>query len=449
MRTRAAWLLVVVLCAALTTACESDAPSPEADPTGTVRDPVVLDFLAYGPPEEVRAYESMVERFNDANPEVEVQLKAADNQDEARRMLARGEVPDIFLSSRRDLADIAEEGISQPLDELLDSRGVDFGDFYKRDALLAFSLDNRLQCMPYGASPMVMYFNTNLIDFETMAAQDLPAPTSSLGWNFDQFAAAAEFAARPGVKGVHIDPTLLGLAPFVASGGGEIFDEQEDPTTLTLSSEGSQEALDRTMQLLRRSRISPTPRQLRNASALERFKTGKLGMIAGFRELVPELRKTPSLSFDVMPMPILETRTTIGDVTGICLSADPVSTAAAADFVVHAISAESVAEVAEAGYLVPAHNEVAESPAFLQRDRLPENPGVFNRGVRDIVIPPLLESVEELERAIHPEIYRLFYARIIDIGELTTAIDEASREVIDPEAAAEEDAEDEPSEDPS
>ena len=38
----------------------------------------------------------------------------------------------------------------QPVDSLLIERGVDFGDLYSREAVLAFSADSRLQCMPVG-----------------------------------------------------------------------------------------------------------------------------------------------------------------------------------------------------------------------------------------------------------------------------------------------------------
>lgn len=436
-------LAPVLVTAALVSACDAQPPVPDPDPepTLTVGQPVTLDFLAYGPEEEVEAYRSMVERFNRDNPGVEVRLQAAANENAAYRAITSGDAPDIFLASRRDLVEIHEQGLNQPLDELLDSRGVDFGDSYKRDALIAFSLENRLQCMPYGVSPMVIYYNTDLIDFETMAERELPVPTNPTRWTFDQFAAAAGFAARRGIKGVHIEPSLLGLSPFVYSGGGELFDDNAEPTTLTLSEESSREALDRTLQLLRRSKITPSPRQLRERSAMERFKAGKLGMIAGFRELVPELRSTPSLNFDVMPMPVLDSETTVGDVSGLCLSSDPASVSAAADFVVHAISAESVAEVAEAGYLVPANNEVAESPAFLQPEQLPEHAEVFNRGVRDIVIPPLLESFSDLEQAVHDLLYKLFYARVIDIEAITEAVDAASREVIDAQVVTEEESE--------
>jgi multiple sugar transport system substrate-binding protein len=97
--------------------------------------------------------------------------------------------------------------------------------------------------------------------------------------------------------------------------------------------------------------------------------------------------------------------------------------------------------VAEAGYLVPSNNEVAESDAFLQPDQLPVSADVVNRSVRDIVVTPLIESFPRLERTVHDLIYQLFYAQVLDMEEITTAIDEASRPVIDPEAAAEDEDE--------
>src|SRR3546814_20534135 len=95
------------------------------------------------------------------------------------------------------------------------------------------------------------------------------------------------------------------------------------------------------------------------------------------------------------------------------MGVDPVSESAAADLIAHAVSADSVAEVAKAGYLVPANNEVAEGEAFLQPTQQPANAEVFNASIRDIVMPPLLESMQELEAAVEPSIKRLFYAPVL------------------------------------
>lgn len=432
-------LLVAATTIVATVAAGCSSASPEPAPTTTAASssastgPTEISFLAYGAPEEVKAYRAMVKGYNEANPDVTVDLVEVATADAAVRRLRTGEVPDVFLMSRRDLREVVESGINQPIDELLDSRGVDFNDYYKRDSIRAFSHDERLECMPYGTSPMVMYYNTNLIDFAEMRAADLPTPKDHSTWSFEQFAAAAQFGSRRGAKGVYIDPSLLGLAPFLYSGGGSLFDDDREPERLDLSSDESLEALTTSLELLRQGAVTPTPRQLRSTDALELFKSGKLGMIAGFRTLVPELRKTPGLSFDVMPMPALPDDKTVGDASGLCISADAVNTSAAADFVVHAIGKESVSEVAEAGYMVPANSEVAESEAFRQPDRMPKSSYVFNRSVKDIVTLPLIESWPALEEAVHEAVYQLFYSRVIDIEALTKEIDEASKAVLAPE----------------
>lgn len=435
MKTRALLACGSVLLALVAGACDTETGPPEPDPTGTAKNPVKLSFLAYGPEEEVAAMQSTVDNFNADNPTTHVKLVQADEPGEVIDQLKSKTPPDVYLLSQRDLAEVSKQGLNQPLEELLDSRGVDFGDFYKRDSVEAFSVDSRLQCMPYGVSPMVMYYNSDLIDWDTMKEKGLDAPASHSAWTLSQFAAAAEFASsRPGAKGVYIEPTLEGIAPFIYSGDGQLFDDQREPTTLALSEDSSREALVKTMDILRSDKLTLTPRQLRKESALSRFKTGKLGMIAGYRNLVPELRKTPSLNFDVMPMPTLDNNTTVGDVSGLCISADPKSVSAAADFIVDMISGESVARVAEAGYLVPSNNEVSESDPFLQPDERPAHAEVFNRSVRDIVSPPLLDSWADLETAVHKPLYKLFYNRVLNLEELTDAIDEASKPVLENQA---------------
>lgn len=424
----------IALLATLVAGCQTAGEGPVEDPVGTTKKPVKLTFMAYGPDEEVAAYEKTVKRFNDANETVKVSLVAAESEAEVVKRVAGEDPPDIYLLSRRDLGTVMEQGLNQPVEELLDARGISFGDDYKRDAIAAFSGDSKVQCMPYGVSPMVIYFNTALIDWAAMRDEGLDAPRSYSFWTFDQFAEAARFAAsRPGAKGVHIEPTLEGVAPFIYSGGGELFDDPKEPTTLTLSQEDSLAALGTVLDVLRDNKITLTPKQLRQESALERFTTGKLGMIAGYRNLVPLLRSTPSLNFDVIPMPTLDSERTIGDVSGLCMAAEPASVSAAADFIVHAISAESVAEVAEAGYLVPANNEVAESEAFLQRDQFPAHAEVFNRSIRDIVTPPALESWATLDEALHDQLHALFYARVLeDLQAAAEEIDETSRTVLSP-----------------
>ena len=120
-----------------------------------------------------------------------------------------------------------------------------------------------------------------------------------------EFRAAAEYASRPrrNTRGIHVDPTLRGLAPFIYSGGGKVFDDDNDPTSLALSDDGSTDALRRTLEVLRDPRLTLSTKQLEQRSAVDWFKRGKLAMIAGFRGLTPEPRGIAGLDFDVMTEP--------------------------------------------------------------------------------------------------------------------------------------------------
>ncbi|GAA2143195.1 sugar ABC transporter substrate-binding protein [Nocardioides koreensis] len=406
-----------------------------------------LTFGVFGPEEEVSAFQGVVDNFNASAEDSEVRLRSWDDHDAMMADLrgqdgSAAKLPDVFMVSRADLAWLQEKQLNQPVDELLDERGVDFGDGYSRDALEAFSSDNRLQCMPYAISPMVIYLNKKLVDFTRMQKREISAPdpeSDNPHWNFDQFTAAAQFATRPrkGTRGVYIDPTLTGLAPFIYSGGGQVFDDEEDPTSLAFSSEETRSALERTLQLLRDPHVTPTQQQLAKASALTWFERGRLGMIAGFRSLVPELRQVQGLDFDVMPMPSLDGGATVGDITGLCLSADAASSSAAADFLVHALSTEAVSRVVRSGYLVPANLEVAASDDFRQPGRLPNHSAVFSTSVRTLRVPPLIDTMPELEKAVSGSLDDLLNVPVLDLEAVTDKIDEESQPVLDPEGATE------------
>ena len=441
MRRRA--VIGAMLAALALPACEADVgPTPESgSPEATATDRT-LEFGVFGSDDELDAYASLVDVYNSLYDGAEMRMTGYASREELMGEIREtGEVPDVFLASGRDLAWLQQEQLVEPVDSMLLERGVEFGDLYSRGAVLAFSADARLQCMPVGISPMVIFYNTELVDFEKMTARGLPAPAEGLSWNYDQFVAAAEFASRPrrATRGIHVDPTLRGLAPFVYAGGGEVFDDPEEPTSLAFSEDASRAALGTVLQVLRDPRLTLSEKQLERRSAMEWFKRGKLGMIPGFREQVPMLRQAPGLSFDVIPIPGIERNATIGNFTGMCVSADTGNLTAAADFLVHMASPVSVRRLVSPGSLVPANLEVALSDDFLQPGREPFHGAVFTNSVRSIVQPPLLDNWSALEDAVHSSIVTLLIAPVItDLELLTQRIDEQSQTVLAPDEETEE-----------
>jgi multiple sugar transport system substrate-binding protein len=439
-RRRATAAVCVAMMLALT-ACESDGGSPEPapSPSATTKDPVQLTLGVNGTEDELAAYTAVAETFDSLYDPATVKLQNWNSSADMMSDIRDGEpVPDVFLVSRDDLATLQEEQLTQPVDALLDARGVDFGDGYSRDSLQAFSADDRLQCMPYGISPMVIYYNTELVDFDRMERRGLVFPAEREAWTFEMFAAAAQFASRTGTgaNGVYIEPGVRTLSPFVNSGGGQVFDDDEAPTSLAFADGDSVEAIERTLEVLRRPQLTLSEKQIARQSPLQWFKQGELGMMAGYRRLVPGLRQVHGLDFDVISMPILDGFATTGDITGLCLSADAASTPAAADLMVHLLGTPAVERVVRAGYLVPANSEVALSEEFLQPGRLPEHSNVFNNSVRSIQIPPLLSVWPELEAAVRPELDQLVQVPVLDdLEERLADIDEESRTVLESDTA--------------
>lgn len=432
--------------------CTDDSGDPRPDPAPTTsRPPATLSFGVYGPEAQTAAFQATVNDWNRETEGPQVEQQTWETHEDMRAAIESGEdLPDVFLASRTDLRWLLDNKYTQPVDELLDERDVPFGDGYSRDALQAFSADDRLQCMPYAVSPMVIYYNKDLVDFERMQARGLDAPdVDATSWSFEQFAAAAEFSSRPrrGTKGVHIAATLPGLSPFIESGGGSVFDDGSDPKSLTFSSDDTRSALERTLELLRNPQVTLDPAQLEEGSALSWFKQGKLGMIAGFRGLTPQLRLVQGLEFDVLPMPVLDGSATVGDVAALCLSRKASSTPAAADFMVHELSAESVGVVTRTGYLAPANLEVALSDTFLQPGRQPLHASIFNSAVRAMEFGPLVDTLPELEEAVQPDLEELVYGvGVLDLDGITERIDETSKPILDPDYTPEPSPTDEPSE---
>jgi multiple sugar transport system substrate-binding protein len=437
-----------------TAACTDDSPDDPTPPTpspSSTAPPDKLTFGVVGPRDVQRAFRATVDAWNLDPDSTDVTIESWPTQAAMRADIEGGaDVPDIFMSSRSDLSWLLENGYTQPVDELLDERGVEFGDTYSRDALQALSTNDHLQCMPYGVTPKVIYYNKRLVNFDRMRNRGLDAPDEeATSWSFDQFTAAAEFASRParGSKGVHIAPTIDGLSPFILSGGGTVFDDADPPTSLAFSSDGSKDALERTLELLRNPQVTLDESQLDQATALRWFLRGKLGMIAGDRSLTPILRQKNNLDFDVMPMPKLDSAATVGDVTALCMSAQTASPAIAADFMVHEVSSDWVGLVASTGYLQPANVEVALADDFLQPGRRPEHATFFNSSVRSMVEPPLIDTMPELEETVAPSLQQMLYGvGVLDLDAITTQIDDESKPVLDPESASDAPS---PSESPS
>jgi multiple sugar transport system substrate-binding protein len=424
---------------AVPAACSSD-DEPDATPSTTATTPAgptLLTFAVYGPSQVIAAYMKIAADFSAEHPETVVNVRPYDTHAEAMAALekeqAEGTAPDAFVAGLEDLPGLVEGKEVRTLDELLGERHVDFGDGYQRDSLEAFSSDNALQCMPVDVSPLVVYYNTTLLNLTTLTEPGEREIAPDTGWTLDQFAEAARQGTRGKVRGVYVAPDLDQVAPFIWSGGGHVVDDLDQPTTLTLADEGSASALERLLEVVRNPQITFSKAQLARRSALQRFKTGGLAMMLGYRDLTPELRAQENLSFDVMPLPKVGGRATTGRSTGLCLSTASDHQDEAADFLAYAVSDDAQAVLASTGYVVPTNLDVVNSEAFLQPTENPVSSAVFPAAVRSVHSLPRVPTWPAVAATTATLLDGLFYDVVIDpLVDRLKAIDAASAPLFTP-----------------
>ncbi|MFT4265230.1 MAG: extracellular solute-binding protein [Nocardioides sp.] len=419
----------------------SPSPSATTSSTAPVTDPAEVTLGVWGDDTQVAAWTQAVDAYNGATDLAHVTLTSW--ADDASMLTAFADastaVPDVFLISRGDLAQLETETKVEPVDSYLDARNVDIGDEYSRDALEAFSSDHHLQCMPFGVSPEVVYYNSDLVDFARMKAKgvDVPDIDSSKSWTWDEFQLAAqEAASQDGVKAFSVTPSLAGIAPFVLAAGGTL--ASEDDTSLTLSDDDTLDALGKVLPVLSNPTLTTTATA---AKQLRWFKKGKLAMMVGDRSLVPQLRAqsdATGLRWDVLPIPKIDTAATVGDYTALCLSADSEHIEDAADLLVGMSSETGVVPLAATGEVVPVNQKVALSEDFLQPDLSPLHSSVFVQTVRSMRILPLTHQWEALEAAVTAQVANLFIPGQLPVAidQLAEQIDETSRGILDAAAGA-------------
>ncbi len=413
-----------------------DASTPSSSSPTAAQEPVTLRLAVFGGPEKLAAYDELAAAFTAQTPAVSVTVeKAADEITSDARVdeqLAKGTGPDIFVTHHEQLPKLIAADHVQPVDQLLEERGILFGDRFQRLGLESMAAESALQCMPNEVSPYVVVYNKRLLQPSLLAEPGEDPPTPETGWTWDQFQQAARGMTKDGVKGAYFPPELSTLIPLVRSAGEDLMDDPRTPTTLTTAEDGPRAALEEILTVARDPLITPTPRELERLDPVTRFERGRLGMMIGTRDLVPRLRATTDLSFDVYPLPRLGRMRTLAEVAGYCINKQTEHTDAAADFVTFASQNQGAAIMARSGAVVPANLEVLNSDAFDDPTRFPRNAEVFDSSIRRADAMPFSVAWPSVVEQTQPFVDRLFYAPLPDLDALLPRIDELSAALLAP-----------------
>jgi multiple sugar transport system substrate-binding protein len=346
----------------------------------------VVRFAYFGTDEEHAAYEQLIATFEAAFPEIAIESIALPSGDATlvpkhekgnpyqpwlQASFSGDNYPDVLLLNYRNLGEFTSRGLIEPVgDYLAKSTTINEEDFYA-ESLNAFRFPTltryELGGIPQNASSLVVYYNKGVFD-----ELGVTYPTES--WTWQEFAETASALTVDrdgdgliGTYGLAIDPALSRFAAFIWGAGGDFVDDPDWPTQMDFSSNAAQNGL-RFLVSLGETGLKVTPSEYKTfeETDLNRFQGGRAAMFIHTRRIVPTLRATPDLRWDVAPLPIGERAANVLHVDGFCMASMSQKKDAAWTFMEFANGPKGQEILAATGRTVPSLRAVAESDAFLK-----------------------------------------------------------------------------------
>jgi multiple sugar transport system substrate-binding protein len=398
--------LLVVLGACLLAAGCNGSGGGEAD--GPVR------FLVFGDPEELRAYRSLVSAYEQSGSDREVELiEASDRTDLIARLstsISGGSPPDLFLMNYRFYGQFASKGAIEPLEERLEQSDAFRADDFYPQALEAFRWRGEQLCLPQNISSLVVYYNRTLF-----RRHGIPEPPD--GWRWTDLVATAirltldeagnpiaagdpdAGGAKAAIYGLGIEPTLIRVAPFLWSNGGELVDDPEQPTRLTLDTPAGLGVLAELFSLRQPRGVIPSDIEVEAEDDEARFANGRLAMLLSSRRSTPTFRTIEDFEWDIAPLPVFGQKAGILHSDAYCLTSASKRHEAAWRFLEFALGPEGQQLVSKTGRIVPSLIDVSRSDAFLDPSQPPKRARVFLDAIPTIRRVPTISTWPEIEDA--------------------------------------------------
>lgn len=391
-----------------------------------------VNFQVFGDPAELAVFQSVVNSYKTYNANVKVNLihvpAQGDHLTKLSTSFAAGNPPDVFLINYRRYGQFASQNVLEPLgDYLAKSSTLNASDYYTQ-SMQAFTYNGTLQCIPQNISSLAVYYNKNLF-----TQNNVPLPTAN--WTWQNFVDAAKQLTKdtngdgkPDVYGMAADTQLIRVAPFVWQNGGEIVDNYDKPTRLTIDTPQAKEAFQWFVDLNQKHKVSPTKAEFTAEAGGDRFLHGTLGMWLASRADTPTFRTIKDFTWDVAPLPAGDNPGTILHSDAYCMATQSKSKDATWDFIQYALGPQGQTVASKLGRIVPSLKSVANSPAYLDPTLPPANSKMWLDVIPTIRRVPISPVWGAVESAVNAEIDRAFYGTATVDEAIQAAIQKANAE---------------------
>jgi multiple sugar transport system substrate-binding protein len=298
----------------------------------------------------------LVDQFNQANPNVQVQMTSqAEYYTQLGTAAASNTLPEVAVIHADQIATQAFRNVIRPMDDLADQLGVS-GDDFPEAVWQAGEVAGKRYAVPLDIHPMTMFYNADMLQAAGMSAP----PTNSA-----EFAQAAQAMTANGQNGFMITtgfPVRQIFEMLLHQYGGSAFND--DGTQVTWNDEAGVQALT----LLKELQDQYSQPNLEVDAELNAFKSGTVGMVwngiwqttnltgegvefNGMATAVPQMGEQMAVWAGSHQLALTQQA-----------SPDPCKDAGAAIFIKYLL--DNSVEWAKAGQ-IPASNAVRSSDAFL------------------------------------------------------------------------------------
>lgn len=357
-------------------------PSSQTAAEGTSSERVEISISSWGAPDERKVFESVLDDFKKANPNIKVKFQHIPNDYAVKMntMIAGGKAPDVIFTTDGDFPRWVKQGAFLNIDSFVRASGkLDMNDMWET-GLNRYRYDGQktgagaLYALPKDIGPTVMYYNKELFD-----KYHVPYPSADKPMTWKQ--------ALDMWKKLTVDENgdgktdIYGSGPiwwegYVWSNGGAVLSDDRKEFTLHLPQ--SAEAMQFIYDLTNVHKVVPDARTLQSMNDGQMFEAGRLATITGGRWMVPTYRKL-KFDWDVAPIPSGNGSWTNGwsGSVGLGVNAKTKHPNEAFKLVEWFAGMEGQTKMTELGFSIPNFKSMSNSAVFLQPEQKPAHAEVF------------------------------------------------------------------------
>lgn len=388
------WIItVLMLIIAMLASCGTD-EAKSAD------QPVTVKYMTFSAaPDHIEDLDAMITAFEEIHPDIKVEYETLGWDDyftKLQTLVASGTAPDAFELNYENFVTYASKNALYDMNDLIKADSDYDASVFNQTALDAFKYNNKQYGLVESFSNVVLFYNKDLFD-----AKDMAYPTDSWTWQ-DELSAAEQLTdVDAGIWGSYSPIQFWEFYKTIEQNGGKIFNE--DMTEVIIDSKENIETLTWMIDKINKYEITPTDEQMSGQSDGDLFKAGKIAMLRSGIWMFDSFSEA-GFEWDIALEPGNTQKAHHFFSNGVAISKDTENAEATWEWVKFFTSSQESAKIrVDSSWELPALVDESVLNGYLSKNS-PESREVVFKALDSLVVPPVIESWNELTDIVGKEL---------------------------------------------